>query len=573
MKTRNLKSLFTLVLVAAVLSACASAPGNRRFAPGSFLGVGAGLYGPVLVEVSMSAVDRIDAIRVLSHDETFNIGNVPFELLPGRIVQHQSLQVDIVTGATISSIGFLAAVRDAITRAGSDPGNFTGAVPPIYVPHQDTTADVVVIGGGGAGMTAAIHAARAGKRVILVEKLGIVGGTTTFAIEGYGSTGSITHRNLGTDITPAMQAQILTNNNPRGLPEAYQLFAHNSGPGADWLRSIGAMLTVAAGQMGVQASREVGEIGVTIMSALRLEAAHVGVDVRVNSRAVEILMENNAAAGIRVSTRHGDYTIRAPAVIVATGGFAANREMVVEHRPELDGFRFASTTGARGDGHRMAQAVGAGLENMDHIRINYVYAISPHTGFSYYAASPVNTGAIIVNNDGQRFVNDQSGYHGGLAVLAQGGRAWAIFDNTIRESVREVRRLGSLDLFYTADTLQELASLIGVNPAGLLNTVERYRGFVDAGADADFNRPMINMRFEKAPFHALQMHIHVQGTFGGVRTNLSAEVLTPAGAVIPGLFAAGEVASEGTFGTHPVSVNTVFGRIAAESATAFLASR
>jgi len=590
---KNVSKLLVLMIIAAmILTACAGeaapapAPAAEpapvatpapapavadEFAPGTFLGVGSGLYGPIVVELTMSAVDQIDAIRVVAHDETHNTGNVPLELYPSLIVENQSLQVDIVAGATISSFGFLAAVRDALNTAGSDPAQFTGEAR-AYVPHADTSADIVVIGSGGAGLTAAIHAAYEGHNVIVLEKLGIIGGTTNYVLEGFGSVGSRTHIALGSGITPEMLTETLITNNPNGDPEAFELLAHNNGWAADWLRSIGAMMTVAGGQAAVATSREIGPIGETIVSALQQEAIAEGVDIRINSRAVEILMDGDAVSGVRVSTPFGEYTIAAEAVILASGGFASNPEMVTEHFPALQGFRSAASPGNTGDGHLMAEAVGAELLNMDHVRMNYTYTITDD-GFSIYVATLVNTGGIVINDSGERFMNDQIGHGGGRVALEQGGEVWGVFDNTIRDGVQQMRRIGDQGHFLTADTLEELADLMGIDRAAFMATIERYQEFVANGQDEDFNRPMVNMTFTKGPFHALRLTVHTQGTFGGVSTNVAGEVLTAAGDVIPGLFAVGEVANDGTWGANPVAVNTVFGRVAGQSAAAYVDAR
>ncbi|MCL1991632.1 MAG: FAD-binding protein [Spirochaetes bacterium] len=543
---------------------------SADFTPGTFIGVGPGLYGPIVVEVAMPSANTISAIRVISHDETHNTGNIPLEILPRLIVENQSLQVDLIAGATISSMAFMVAVHDALSTAGASPASFTGPAVQ-YVPHADTTADVVVIGAGGAGMTAAIHAAMEGSNVILLERLAFVGGTSNYILEGFGSVGSITHSVLGTGVTPAALAQILATNNPNGIPAAFQVLAQNNGWAANWLRSIGSPMTVSSGPAVVQTSREVGEIGVAMVSALRHEALRVGVDLRVNSRATELIMEDGAVAGVRVSTRMGDYTIRAPAVILATGGFAANNALVAQHFPALAGYGSASSPGNTGDGHLMAQAVGALLTNMDHIRVNYTYATAPN-GYFYYVASIVNTGGILINGSAQRFMNDQIGFPGGHIARVQEGPLWMVFDNALRDGIREVRRLGDLGMFVTSDTLEGLVQQMGLNQAAFMNTIENYRAFAAAGVDGAFGRPLVNMSFDRPPFHALQVHVRVQGTFGGVNTNLETEVMGTDGNIIPGLFAAGEVADEGTWGQNPAAVNIVFGRIAGLNAAAFAAA-
>ncbi|MCL1994849.1 MAG: FAD-binding protein [Defluviitaleaceae bacterium] len=536
--------------------------------PGSFLGVGPGLYGPVLVQVTMPDPTTISSVTVLSHDETHNIGNVPMELFSDLIVRYQTLQMPIVTGATISSMAMLTAVHDAINRSGASPASFTGAVT-LDVPATDTSADIVVIGGGGAGLTAASFAAREGNNVILVEKTGLLGGTTSYVIEQIGSVGTITHQVLGTDVTPAMWAETIIANNPNGIPEHLEYFAHAKGPALDWLRNIGAPFTVAAAQTGVQPNWQIGEPGVAIVSALRLEAERAGVDVRTWSQATEILMTGDAVSGVRVSTPNGEYTISTSAVILATGGFTSNSEMVAEHRPDLAHLSSAASTSNQGQGHVMAQNVGAAVSNMDHIRMGATYATAS-SGYWYWVNHALNWGAILVNADGERFMNDTAGWPGGPTALAQGNPLYYIFDNTPVEVAREVRRFQDLGLLITADTLEELFTMVEADTDGLRATIERYVGFVENGVDEDFGRPLLNNRFNSPPFHAIRAEVRIQGTMGGVTTDLEARVLTPAGEPIPGLFAAGEVADDGLWGQNPAAINLVFGRVAGLSASEFV---
>jgi len=535
--------------------------------PGTYYGVGEGRNGAIVLKVTLGA-DKIEAVEVVSEDETYNTGSVPVELYPELIVTNQTVNLDLVSGATISSAAMLTAVRDAITQAGGDPAAFSGSVAS-EVAHEDTTADIVVIGAGGAGMTAAARAAGAGKKVILLEKLDIVGGTSNYSIEGFGAVEDKAHMALGSDMTADALAAALAKGNPKGTAEAFEALAKGNGKAADWLRSIGAMMTVAGGQTSVATSREVGELGVSIISALGAECEKAGVDVRTGSKATELVMQDGAVAGVKVTTDAGDYTISTKAVILATGGFAANNEMVSSYNAALKGYNSSSSVGATGDGHIMAQAAGAELRDMDYIRVNFTYT-TKQNGYFYYMGSLFNTGAIFVNDEGQRFVNDQGAYGVGPKVVEQGGSGWAIFDNSIAQSVEDVRHYGELGLYVSADSIEELAGKINVNTENLAATIEQYKGYVAAGKDEAFGRAMLNMTFDEAPYYACRMTCRVQGTFGGIATSVKAEVLTPDGAALPGLYAAGECASEGTWGANPAAVNIVFGTIAAENAVAYL---
>jgi len=319
----------------------------------------------------------------------------------------------------------------------------------------------------------------------------------------------------------------------------------------------------------VASSREVGELGNTIISALKAECIKTGVDLRTNSKATELVMQDGAVAGVKVSTAKGDYTISAKAVVLATGGFGANNDLVSQHYPALKGYNFSCSAGATGDGHLMAQAVGAELKNMDYIRVNFTYTTAKN-GYYYYMGSLFNTGAIFVNDDGVRFVNDQGAYGVGLKVVDQGGSGWAIFDNSLVEGVADVRKYGELGLYVSANSIEELADKIGVNKANLVQTIEKYKTYVANGKDEEFGRAMLNMTFDEGPFYACRMTCRVQGTFGGINTDVDTRVLTADGTPIPGLFAAGECANDGTWGANPAAVNIVFGRIAGENAAAYV---
>lgn len=535
------------------------------FTPGAYTAVGSGRNGPIVLEMEFDA-HSITAVTVLSHKETWHIGNDPIEQYAKQAVDHQSLNLDVVSGATVSSVGMLEALRNGVTLAGGDPSALMAEIPFTMEAPADTEADVVVVGGGSAGMTAASYAAAAGKSVILLEKLDILGGTSTYSIEAYGAAESATARAIGTAATKDTMYEALVNGNPNGSPEAFRLFADNNGAGADWLRSIGGIMPVAGGGTSVTTSREAGKMGVTITGALKAQVKKMGVDVRLGNKATELVMENDVVVGVKVESDKGAYTISAPAVILTTGGFGANNAMVAEGVPALEGYDYACSPGATGDGHIMAEAAGAELKDMDYVRVNFTY--HREGPVVYYMGALMNTGGIFVDANGQRIVNDQGGYGVGMQVVAAGGEGWAIMDQSMIDSIQDVREYYEMGLYESADTLEELAAKIGVDAEGLLATVERYKGFVKQGEDEDFGRRMLNLTFDEAPYYACRFTAHVQGTFGGISTDLNTRALRADGSVIPGLFAAGECASVGTWGANPMSVNIVFGRIAGEAAAA-----
>lgn len=569
---RPVAAILCLILVLGIAGCTGSTsqqpqPAEKTtYKAGTYTAVGNGRNGPIVVQVEFTS-DAIKDIKVVSHSETYNVGDVPIESYPELIVKNQSLGVDVVSGATITSHALLSAIRECVKQAGRDPAEIEKPIPKAAAAANDTSADVVVVGGGAAGMTAATYAAMAGKKVILVEKLAFLGGTSAYSIESLGASETIVHKGLGVKATADDMYKNYVKSNPKGVPEAFDILAHRNGQAADWLRSIGAPLTVASSPFSVTSAREAGKLGQVITSALMAEVKKRGVDCRVNTKAIQLLTENGAVTGVRVKGPSGEYSIKAKAVVLATGGFAANNEMVAKYRPELKGYKFSCSPGATGDGQLMAQAVGAQLADMDNVRVNYLY--HTNAGRVYYMGSLANTGAIFVNQDGKRFINEQLSYNAGKDVVGQGGTGWMIFDQSLVDSIQDVREYNNLGLFVKADTIEELADKIGINKANLVETVKRYAGFVKNGKDEDFGRPMLNLTFDEPPYYACKLTCHVQGTFGGIKTDTSTRVLNTENKVIPGLYAVGECAAVGTYGANPMAVNVVFGRIAGENAAAY----
>lgn len=536
------------------------------FKAGTYTGISQGRNGAIVIQMDFSD-EAITDVRVISQNETYNTGDIPIREYPDLIVEHQTLNVDIVSGATISSVAFLDAARDCVRQAGADPSSLNIAIPTTAV-AENTSTDIVVVGGGAAGMTAAAKAATAGASVILLEKLDFLGGTSAFSIEAFGSTEDVVHAGLGNPMSSDGNYEGYIKSNPTGNPDAFRILADENGNAANWLRSIGAPMTVTGGVNSVATSREAGKMGQVITAALMDEVKKLGVDVRVGNAATELLTENGAISGVKVINDAGEYTISAGAVILASGGFGADNDMVSKYVPSLKGYDNSCSIGATGDGHKMAAAVGAQLDNMEAVRVNFTYYTD---GLRYYYMGCLpNTGAIVVNEDGERFVNDQGGYGVGMQVVDQGGVAYAIFDQSMVDAIQDVREYYELGIFESADTIEGLADKIGVNADGLKKTIETYKGYVANGSDEEFHRSMLNLTFDEAPYYACKLTCHVQGTFGGIVTTTAAEVTDANNAAIPGLYAAGECAYVGTNGANPMSVDVVFGTIAGENAAAYV---
>lgn len=469
----------------------------------------------------------------------------------------------------------------------SSPANENDATPaptqssePVATPAQsdetqvvDEVCDVVVVGGGGAGITAALTAHEAGRDVILVEKMAYLGGNTILVTTQMWAAGSSMQKAEGyTETAEDFYEYIVTGKgaNMNLDPDATMLMCQRSGEMVDWLLEIGVQFGRVFNTYS-HGPADGGAPGPVIMAGLSAELDKQQVDYRLNTRATSIVMEEGKAAGVTVDGPDGSYTIRADAVVIATGGFANNTEMVAQYDPRWSSLGCNSSPSQTGDGILMAQAVGAALDDMENITINpTVY----YDGDKLYSLTALRTnGAILVNNAGERFANEEGAYTDQAEVLLQqdGQEAFMVFDQTMLDTVGLIKQYNDQGLFVQADTIEELAEKLGIDPAGLSATVETYKTYVANGKDEAFGRSFMTIDFANPPYYGVKVYPSVQTTSGGIVINLNAEVLTETGDVIPGLFAAGATTCDGTRAVSPLTDTFVFGRIAGESAVAYTA--
>lgn len=627
---KKLSALFLALALVFSLTACTggtpdgsaqpsgSAPAAEgKFTPGTYEGEAQGFGGTIKVAVTLSA-DKIDTVEVLESTETDAIGEVALESLPQAVVDAQSSQIDTVSGATVTSTAFIEAVNAALTAAGVDPAALTpvsgGA--DVTVEEQTLEADVVVVGAGGAGMTAAITAAQAGKTVVLLEKTSMAGGNSVRATGGMNaaktewqdtneftedagvektlSTAAETYPELA-DLVATVQAQYdAYKANPTGYFDSVELFildtlvggknlnnydlvetlASNSASAIEWLSTIGADLhnvgsfggaSVKRIHRPVDAEGKTISVGSYLIPILQKACEDNGVQIIFNAPATEILMADGAAVGVKAE----GYTVNAKSVVLATGGFGANLEMVAELKPELDGFVTTNAPGITGDGIKMAEAVGAATVDMDQIQIHPT--VEQKTS-ALITEGLRGDGAILVNAEGLRFC-DEVGTRDAVsaAELAQtGGYAWLVVDQKMVDASSVIA--GYIKAGYTVqgDSYEALAEAMGVPADAFATTMETWNAAVAAGTDAEFGRTSFANPLDTAPYYAIKIAPGVHHTMGGVQIDTSAQVLDTEGNVIPGLFAAGEVTG-GIHGANRLGGNAVadfivFGRISGQSA-------
>jgi fumarate reductase flavoprotein subunit len=466
--------------------------------------------------------------------------------------------------------------------AGEGTGKPIAAPWPVEQLAVDQT-DVVVIGAGAAGFTAAITAHDAGVKVILLEKQPITGGNSMLAAGGMNAAETKFQKEKGIkDSVDLMIKDTMTGGNNINDLELVMILAKNSSASVAWLTSLGADLS-DVGRMGGSSVNRThrpkggSAVGANIVDTLRRNAAERRIDVRVNSKVVNIL-ENaeGTVTGVQVEGKHrGLYTINAKAVVLTAGGFSANPEKVAFYRPEFKGMITSNQPGATGDGMDLGAEAGAELKDMKEIQIHPTVA----AGSRILITEAVRgNGAIMVNREGKRFVNELTTRDkASVAILAQTGKsAFMIFDEGVRQSLKQIDGYFHLKLVRKGETPEALAAKINVPAQALKETIETYNQAFDKKDDAEFKRPDMPRPLRTPKYYAIEIKPGVHYTMGGLKINTEAQVIAKDGKPIAGFYAAGEVTG-GVHGTNRLGGNSIsetitFGRIAGANAAKLVKS-
>ena len=580
-----------IVLVASIISANTTktvGDANVSADAVTLTGSAPGRNGPVDVEIVADA-EKIYQISVTNHEETEGIGTVAVEKLPVAIYENQSLEVDAIAGATITSDAIKAAVVNALESGGLDPAVFQRAVSaaePVEKTDVELDCDVVVVGAGGAGLTASVLATQQGEDVILLEKMPFVGGNSLRAEGGMNAADTKVEAELG--ITDSTVENFVDDTMRLGHDlanrELVQTLAENSAEAVDWLFSIDAPLTKVVATGGtthkyLHKPEDGAPVGEYLVEKLKVQAEKLGIDVRVNTKATEILMENGQAVGVKAEDAEHNYIIHAKSVVITAGGFGSNFELMASYDPSLANAVTTNHAGATGDGIKMAQAVGADTVDMEQIQLHPTVIQQDGTLVSESVRSH---GAIIVNTEGKRFVNDLAGRD----VVSQAelkqpdGYCFIIFDQHLYDEVELTHKFVERGFAITGKTYEELAQNMGLKGEAVqnfVNTMTTWNESVAKGEDTEWGRNNgMDDDLSTAPFYAIKIAPGIHHTMGGIKINSNAEVISTEGNVIPGLFAAGETTG-GIHGGNRVGGNAVcdfivFGRIAGQSAADFAKS-
>ena len=560
--------------------AAPKAEGDNLFIPGTYTGSSKGFGGDVDVTVTVSE-KSIDALTIDGSHETENIGSFAVDMLDDRILEAQTPNVDALTGATVTSNAVFRALNQALTLAGADLTKFPTVTKEEggEKTYETLETDIVIVGAGGAGMTAAINATQAGKNVIVLEKMPYAGGNTTKATGGMNA--AETHYQAEQGIEDSVEQFVEDTMkgghdiNDRDLVTA---MAANSAKAIDWLDSIGAPLPKVSFSGGatnkrIHSPEDGSGVGAYLVTSFLRTMDEMGIEVMYDTKATSLMTLDGAVVGVQAESDSAYYTIKAKAVILATGGFGNNEDLVVHYKPDLKGTVTTSAPGVTGDGIIMAEAVGADLVDIDQIQLHPTVEQST----SMLITEGVRgDGAILVNQEGKRFINELLTRDVVSAgELAQpGSYAYIIFDQHLRDGLKAIEKYVSTGITVQGDTIEELAEQLDIDPATLADTLNKWNQYVADQNDPDFQRTTgMDADLSEAPYYAIKIAPGIHHTMGGVKINTSAQVIDVNGDPIPGLFAAGEVTG-GVHGGNRIGGNAVadivvFGNIASQSAVAW----
>ncbi|RGB93338.1 flavocytochrome c [Faecalibacterium prausnitzii] len=639
MKKAQIKKSVSALAMAAVIAVslfgygCGAKPASTSSdagVSGDFTGTAKGFGGDVSVTLTLTD-GAITGCTAEGKEETQGVGSEAIAKMPGEIAESGSIAVDGVSGATITSTAIKEAAAAALTAAGLNPDDYKIAVENNATAEDSTVdADVVVVGAGGAGMTAAITAAAEGKTVVILESQSMVGGNSVRATGGMNAGKTVYQdenefgESAGVEKTLKTAAEKYADNetitalaktvseqwaayqaNPTGYfdsvelmeldtmiggkgindPELVETLCANSADAIDWLDEHGITLHNVSSFGGasvkrihrpVNAEGKTVSVGSYMIPLLQENCEKAGVKMMLDTTATEILTDaNGAAVGVKATGASGEtVTVNAKAVVLASGGFGANLDMVVKYKPELKGFMTTNAPGIQGQGIEMAQAIGAATVDMDQIQIHPT--VEANTA-ALITEGLRGDGAILINEEGQRFI-DEVGTRDvvSAAEIAQtGSYSWLVVDQAMVDASSVIQGYIKKGYTVTGATYEELGKAMGVDAAAFAETMEKWNGYVEAKNDPDFGRTSFANPLNTAPYYAVKVTAGVHHTMGGLKINANTEVLNEKGEVIPGLFAAGEVTG-GVHGANRLGGNavadfTVFGRIAGAAASDYAA--
>jgi fumarate reductase flavoprotein subunit len=614
-----------------------------EFTPGTYDVSAVGHNGDLPMKVTLSK-DKIEAIDIDTRSESAGIADVVFSRIPKDILNGQTLNIDVISGASVTSNGVVEGVAKAIQLSGANPDLLKERPKATHTSENadvEYTTDVVVVGGGGAGLSAAASVLQAGKKVILVEKFPAIGGNTirtggpmnaadptwqnTFAaLPGERSTLEevftiseetidddylADFRTLKKEITSylaaiqtgteylfdsalwhRMQTYLggkrtdLKGNVIYGQYDLVKILTDRALESVKWLEAIGVEfdsqeVTMPVGAKWRRGHKPLGSEGYAYISALQKFVEVSGGVILTDTPVKELLIENGVVVGLKGTGLYGQrITIHANSVILGTGGFGANTKMLQQYNTYWetidDDIKTSNSPAITGDGILLGTSAGADLVGMGFTQMMPVS--DPATGALFTGLQVPPANFVMINQKGKRFVNEFEGRdvltkaaidNGGLFYLLADDKIKETAYNTSQEKIDQQVAAGTL---FRADTLAELARQINIEPGVLTATVADYNSYVAADHDPEFGKDVFDLQVAVAPFYATPRKPAVHHTMGGLKIDTKTHVLNKDGAIIPGLYAAGEVAggihAGNRLGGNSLTDIFTFGRIAGQTA-------
>ncbi len=546
-------------------------------------------------DVEMTATFKGGKLQTLyvNSEESRNIGDAAIEILTNRAIESQCLNFDTVTGATLTSAAFMSDLEDVYKQAGADTKALSKADSGLPVAEAiDDEADVVVVGTGGAGLAAAVTAAEAGASVVMLDKMDIYGGNTNAGEGTLNAPDPARQEPMGIeDSVDKFFTDTYEGGDEKADPDLVHVLANNATDAVYWMEGHGLVyndevFTAIGGKWqrghSVKVQKNGQQGGSYYVSCLMACAQRLGVRVYCDAKVESLLTDADGKVcgvkGTRPSSG-AEVSVTAKSVVMATGGYAQNAQLAMQYDTRVtEDMPSSNVCSSTGDGLPIVEAVGAGLKNMELVQIHPL-GDPQNGGVATFVGNWLGVeDYVFVNDDAVRFTaEDGRRDEIANAILEQpNDEMWLLVDSTDIDADRQsqIDELVATGHSFQADSIEDLAGQIGVDPATLTDTIDGYNACIDAGEDTqiDPGKQLLGDKVEDGPFYASKRIPTIHYTMGGMAINTDAQVTTEDGDPIDNLYGCGECTG-GVQGGNRLGGNSftdliVFGRIAGASAAA-----